>query len=132
MDDLEEVENFWDVVGSEKFDSDREEFVARIRQCEENDFVYDEEKATISFNSACPNLVVHYPELYTEVFCRKCGVCVEIKNIKATETEANTVEDDMDEFLSIAGTQQPFNEWENVEECAEDPACSSDYSKTEY
>lgn len=124
MDDQEDTENFWEVVGSENFDTDREEFVARIGQCPSNEFAYDEKNATIAFTSACENLVVHYPELYTEIFCKVCGICVEIKSIingLPDEAEPDD-EDDMDEFLSVVGTNpNPDYGDDMVEVCADAP-----------
>lgn len=106
MADDQELENFWDVVGSENYTSEKDEFIATISKCPKNVFSFNEKTSVLVMEEACPDLIIHYPELYTEIFCRKCGVCVEIKNVALAgdETNAATEEpDDLDEFLNIVG-----------------------------
>jgi hypothetical protein len=123
----ENPEEFWNVVGSETFDNPREEFISGLDKCGKNKYTFDPETGFIEFEQACSTLFMHFPGLYTEVFCKQCGICVEVKGYEANfEQEASGEKDEMDEFLSIVGTDPEVNDDWNTYKVISDDKGSDD------
>lgn len=99
-------EEFWDSVGSESSVAGR--MKNDMKSCKLVKTEARGEDILIITEQKCPNLMIHDdPKTdYLDMFCMECGVCSRVVRVGGVDDAPKAIElSDLDEFLSLSGTQ---------------------------
>lgn len=107
---IKDEDEFWDAVGANFEDRT---MLAEVL-CDKNDLIKNpDNERDITIRKACPNLFIRMLGDETFIFCDVCGITCSVSVAYAISSIANVnleQNDELDEFISIAGTENVGND----------------------